>query len=205
MTSKLDLGTFEAIASAAPTTRRRPAPGPVPTARPRRLRRTPALRALVRETRLDPAMLVAPLFVRPGAGIREPIASLPGVDRLSPDEAAAEAQRLASLGVGGIILFGLPSEKDPIGTGAWFEDGIVQETTRRIRALDLPTVVIADTCLCSNESRPLRAAPRRRLGRQRRGHRAPRRDRGEPGPGRGGHRRSQRDDGWPGRGDPACA
>jgi porphobilinogen synthase len=121
---------------------------PTPSRRLRRLRRTPALRALVRETRLDPAMLVAPIFVRPGRGIREPIASLPGVARLSPDEAAAEAQLLAELGVGGIILFGLPGEKDPEGTGAWVEDGIVQEATRRIRALDLASVLIADTCLC---------------------------------------------------------
>jgi porphobilinogen synthase len=121
---------------------------PVPRDRPRRLRRSPALRALVRETRLDPSMLVAPLFVRPGTGVREPIAAMPGVARLSPDEAAAEAQRLTGLGVGGIILFGLPSEKDPIGTGAWIEDGIVQEATRRIQALDLEIVLIADTCLC---------------------------------------------------------
>jgi porphobilinogen synthase len=121
---------------------------PTPSRRLRRLRRTPALRALVRETRLDPAMLVAPIFVRPGRGIREPIASLPGVARLSPDEAAAEAQLLAELGVGGIILFGLPGEKDPEGTGAWVEDGIVQEASRRIRALDLASVLIADTCLC---------------------------------------------------------
>jgi porphobilinogen synthase len=121
---------------------------PTPSRRLRRLRRTPALRALVRETRLDPAMLVAPIFVRPGRGIREPIAALPGVARLSPDEAAAEAQLLAELGVGGIILFGLPGEKDPEGTGAWVEDGIVQEASRRIRALDLASVLIADTCLC---------------------------------------------------------
>jgi porphobilinogen synthase len=121
---------------------------PAPRARPRRLRRTPALRALVRETRLHPSMLVAPLFVRPGQGVREPIASLPGVARLSPDEAAIEAASLAALGVGGIILFGLPSEKDPIGTGAWVEDGIVQEALRRIRRLDLPIVLMADTCLC---------------------------------------------------------
>jgi len=121
---------------------------PVPRDRPRRLRRSPALRALVREARLDPSMLVAPLFVRPGSGVREPIAAMPGVARLSPDEAAAEAQRLAGLGVGGIILFGLPSEKDPLGTGAWIEDGIVQEATRRIRTLDLDIVLIADTCLC---------------------------------------------------------
>jgi porphobilinogen synthase len=93
-------------------------------------------------------MLVAPLFVRPGDGVREPIASLSGVDRLSPDQAALEAQALADLGVGGIILFGLPAEKDPIGTGAWIDEGIVQQALRRIRRLDLELVLIADTCLC---------------------------------------------------------
>ncbi len=118
------------------------------TIRPRRLRRTPALRALVRETRLYPAMLVAPLFVRPGAGVHEPIASMPGVARLSPDVAAEEAARLAALGVGGVILFGLPEAKDPEGSEASADDGIVQETFRRIRALELPLVTIADTCLC---------------------------------------------------------
>jgi porphobilinogen synthase len=116
--------------------------------RPRRLRRTSALRALVRETRLHPAMLVAPLFVRPGAGVREPIASMPGVARLSPDVAAEEAARLAELGVGGVILFGLPEVKDALGTGASADDGIVQDTFRRIRSLELPLVTIADTCLC---------------------------------------------------------
>ena len=74
--------------------------------RPRRLRRTQALRALVRETRLHSAMLVAPLFVRPGTGVREPIGSMPGVARLSADVAADEASRLAELGIGGVILFG---------------------------------------------------------------------------------------------------
>jgi porphobilinogen synthase len=116
--------------------------------RPRRLRRTPALRALVRETRLHPSMLVAPLFVRAGSGIREPIGSLPGQDRLSPDVAADEAARLATLGVGGVILFGLPESKDAVGSGASADDGIVQETFRRIGALKLPLVTIADTCLC---------------------------------------------------------
>ena len=116
--------------------------------RPRRLRRTAALRALVRETRLHPAMLVAPLFVRPGTDIREPIASMPGVDRMSPDLAADEAARLAALGVGGIILFGLPSTKDAVGTEASADGGIVQDAFRRIRALELPLVAIADTCLC---------------------------------------------------------
>jgi porphobilinogen synthase len=114
----------------------------------RRLRRTPAIRALVRETRLHPSMLVAPLFVRPGSGIREPIGSMPGVVRLSPDEAVVEARRLAGLGVGGVIVFGLPADKDPAGTGAWIEDGIVQEALRGLRAANLPLVLIADTCLC---------------------------------------------------------
>jgi porphobilinogen synthase len=116
--------------------------------RPRRLRRTPALRALVRETRIHPSMLVAPLFVRVGSGLREPIASMPGQARLSPDLAAEEAARLAELGVGGVILFGLPDAKDAAGSGASADDGIVQDVLRRIRALELPLVTIADTCLC---------------------------------------------------------
>jgi porphobilinogen synthase len=93
-------------------------------------------------------MLVAPLFVRPGSGVRDPIASMPGVARLSPDAAAAEAARLTERGVGGVILFGLPEAKDAVGSGASAEDGIVQQALRRIRALELPLVTIADTCLC---------------------------------------------------------
>jgi porphobilinogen synthase len=116
--------------------------------RSRRLRRTPALRALVRETRLHPSMLVAPLFVRPGSGVREPIASMPGQARMSPDLVAEEAGRLAELGVGGVILFGLPEAKDALGSGASAEDGMVQDAFRRIRSLELPLVTIADTCLC---------------------------------------------------------
>ncbi len=118
------------------------------TDRPRRLRRTPGLRALVRETRLDPAMLVAPMFVQPGSGIRTPIGSMPGVFRVSPDVAADDAARLADLGVGGVLLFGLPEAKDATGTEASADDGIVQQAFSRIRALDLPIVTIADTCLC---------------------------------------------------------
>ncbi len=121
---------------------------PTPRDRPRRLRRSPALRTLVQETRLDPSMFVAPIFVRPGAGVREPISSLPGQNRVSPDEAIRDAERLAELGVGGVILFGLPAGKDPTGTGAWVEDGIVQEALRRLRARELPLVLVADTCLC---------------------------------------------------------
>jgi porphobilinogen synthase len=117
-------------------------------ARPRRLRRTLALRALVRETRLHPSMLVAPLFVRPGSGVRQPVASMPGVERVSADVAAEEAVRLAELGVGGVILFGLPARKDALGSEASDDDGIVQDAFRRIRALELPLATIADTCLC---------------------------------------------------------
>jgi porphobilinogen synthase len=114
----------------------------------RRLRRTAALRALVRETRLHPSMLVAPLFVRPGSGVREPIASMPGQARLSPDLAIEEAVRLAELGIGGVILFGLPEGKDALGVAASADDGIVQDAFRGIRALQLQLVTIADTCLC---------------------------------------------------------
>lgn len=119
-----------------------------PIVRPRRLRRTAALRALVRETRLDPGMLIAPLFVRPGRAIREPIASMPGVARLSPDEAVLEAEHLAELGIGGLLLFGLPAWKDAHGSGAWVADGIVQEALVAIRDRNLPLALIADTCLC---------------------------------------------------------
>ena len=121
---------------------------PVPVDRPRRLRRTAALRALVRETRLDPAMLVAPLFVRSGHDIHEPIPSLPGVARLSVDRAVAEVASLAALGVGGVILFGLPDGKDPDGSAAWSADAPVQRAFRAIRDRALPLAAMADTCLC---------------------------------------------------------
>ena len=124
----------------------------VPRDRPRRLRRSEALRRLVRETRLDPAMLVAPIFVRPGQGVREPIGSLPGQSRVSPDEAVRDAERLAALGVGGVLLFGLPEEKDAVGSGAWIEEGIVQQALRRLRDASLPLVLMADTCLCEYTS-----------------------------------------------------
>src|SRR6185295_13581864 len=101
---------------------------PDPAHRLRRTRRTSALRELVRETRIHPRQLVAPIFVRPGSGIREPIGAMPGVDRVSPDEAVRDVERLEALGVGAVILFGLPATKDADGTGAWIEDGIVQET-----------------------------------------------------------------------------
>ena len=132
----------------APPSSAQTAPAVSLPVRPRRLRRTPALRALVRETRLHPSMLVAPLFVQPGVNRRDSISSMPGQARLSADLAAEEAARLAGLGVGGVILFGLPESKDSLGTEASADDGIVQEAFRRIRALELPLVTMADTCLC---------------------------------------------------------
>ena len=123
-----------------------------PEARPRRLRRTPALRSLVAETRLHPRMLVAPMFIRPGHAVREPIGSLPGVERVSVDEALRDAEAYARLGLGGVILFGLPQSKDAAGSGAWIDDGIVQQALREMRDEGLPLVVVADTCLCEYTS-----------------------------------------------------
>ncbi|MGE5275940.1 MAG: porphobilinogen synthase [Acidobacteriota bacterium] len=118
-----------------------------PTTRLRRLRRLPALRDLVRETRLAPDRFVAPLFVRHGKGLREPISSLPGVFRLSPDEAVAEARELRSLGVPAAILFGIPERKDEQGSEAWDEAGAVQETVRRLKKETPDLVVMTDVCL----------------------------------------------------------
>jgi porphobilinogen synthase len=119
-----------------------------PVFRGRRLRRTPALRSLIRETRLTPEKLVLPLFVLPGEGIREPVPSMPGVHRLSVDELVRDAAAAHALGVGGVILFGIPEGKDEEGSGAWAEDGIVQQA---LRALDeeVPGLLrITDVCLC---------------------------------------------------------
>ena len=116
--------------------------------RPRRLRANPQLRELVRETRLHAAQLVAPIFVVSGRGRREEIPSLKGHARLSPDLAAAEAERLAELGVGGVLLFGVPDSKDARGEGAADDSGPVPETLRKLKAANLPLVLAADVCLC---------------------------------------------------------
>ncbi len=116
--------------------------------RPRRLRANPPLRELVRETRLHAAQLVAPIFVVSGRGRREEISSLKGHARLSPDLAVAEADRLAALGVGGVLLFGIPDSKDARGEGAADERGPVPETLRMLKAAKLPIVLAADVCLC---------------------------------------------------------
>ena len=116
--------------------------------RPRRLRRSEALRELVRETRLDAKALIAPLFVVPGRSRREPIASLPGHARLSPELAADEARRLAGLGVGGVLLFGVPDGKDDLGQGAADPRGPVPAAIAEMRRRELPLVIAADVCLC---------------------------------------------------------
>lgn len=120
----------------------------------RRLRRTAALRALVRETVLDPGDLVYPLFLCPGEGVRRAVSSMPGVFNLSIDEAVREAEQAASLGLGGLLLFGLPESKDEEGTGAWDEKGIVQQGLRALKqsAAAKKLVLIADVCLCEYTS-----------------------------------------------------
>ncbi len=116
--------------------------------RPRRLRANAALRALVRETRLDPRQLVAPLFVVSGRGRRDEISSLKGHARLSPDLVIAEAHRLAELGVGGLLLFGIPDAKDPYGHAAADAKGPVPEALRMLKAEKLPLALAVDVCLC---------------------------------------------------------
>lgn len=119
-----------------------------PKIRPRRLRHTPQLRRLVRETTLTPADFVYPLFVVHGRNIRNPIASMPGIDQLSVDTAVSEAKTAYELGIPAVLLFGIPAEKDPIGLENFAPDGIVQQATRAIKA-ELPDLlVITDVCLC---------------------------------------------------------
>jgi porphobilinogen synthase len=119
-----------------------------PVTRMRRMRQSEPLRSLVCETRLAPVNFIYPLFVCPGERVRKEISSMPGVFNLSVDEAVKEAREAKSLGLGGIILFGLPEKKDEVATGAWAEDGIVQRATRAIKKEVPGLVVIGDVCLC---------------------------------------------------------
>lgn len=120
--------------------------------RPRRLRRNPNLRSLVRETRLTPDNFVLPFFVCPGDAVRREISSMPGVFNLSVDEVTKDAAAAYDAGVRSIILFGLPESKDELATGAYAEDGIVQRATRAIRRSTPDLTIIADTCLCEYTS-----------------------------------------------------
>jgi porphobilinogen synthase len=123
-----------------------------PQTRMRRLRRSPVLRDLVRETRLDPGDLILPLFVEEGLEGRAPVGAMPGVERLSLGEVVAEAGEVAALGIPGVLLFGIPAEKDAEGSGAWDDEGAVQLATRAIKQAHPELLVITDLCLCEYTS-----------------------------------------------------
>lgn len=123
-----------------------------PTTRLRRLRRTPGLRALVRETSLDVGDLAYPLFVCPGEGVTEPLEGLQGIGRRSVDVLCDEAEEAHRLGVPAVLLFGIPEEKDAVGSGAYADDGIVQRALRELRRRLPELVLITDVCLCEYTS-----------------------------------------------------
>ncbi|MFC1637072.1 porphobilinogen synthase [Planctomycetota bacterium] len=119
-----------------------------PQNRMRRLRSSPSMRRLVRETCVNVDDLVYPLFVREGEGIKEPISSMAGCFHFSPDTIAAEASEVASLGIPAVLLFGLPGKKDEIGSEAWAENGVVQRAIRQIKQATPELLVVTDVCLC---------------------------------------------------------
>ncbi len=114
----------------------------------RRMRRNEALRGLIRETELSPAHLIQPLFVVAGEGVREPVASMPGIERFSISELVGEAGEIADAGIGGVILFGIPADKDEVGSGAYDNEGVVQMAVRAIKEAHPDLLVITDVCLC---------------------------------------------------------
>jgi porphobilinogen synthase len=123
-----------------------------PATRLRRLRRNETLRDLVRETELSPAHLVQPLFVVSGSDVREPVESMPGVERFSISELVAEATEIQAAGVGAVLLFGIPADKDEAGSGAYDTEGIVQMAVRALKEAHPGLVVITDVCLCEYTS-----------------------------------------------------
>jgi len=125
-----------------------PSSAQFPIRRMRRLRRTAALRRLVQETHIAPSQLIWPLFVAHGEGLRRPVASLPGVAQLSVDQLVKDAERAASLGLGGIILLGIPATKDGTGSEAYDDQGIVQQAIRAVKRAVPDLLVIGDVCLC---------------------------------------------------------
>ncbi|HEY3331221.1 MAG TPA: porphobilinogen synthase [Capsulimonadaceae bacterium] len=122
------------------------------THRSRRLRATPALRSLVRETTLSAGDLIYPLFAVPGSGVRNEISSMPGIFHLSIDKLVDEARKAADAGVPGVLLFGLPESKDEVGSGAYAVDGIVQRATEAVKDAIPDLLVITDVCLCEYTS-----------------------------------------------------
>ena len=125
---------------------------PFPATRMRRLRRTEALRGLVRETNLSPSHLIQPLFVVPGENVREEVESMPGIERFSISELVAEATEIATAGIGAVLLFGIPAAKDETGTGAYDDEGIVQMAVRALKEAHPDLTVITDVCLCEYTS-----------------------------------------------------
>jgi porphobilinogen synthase len=123
-----------------------------PFRRYRRLRRTDGLRRMVRETMLDPGDFIYPLFVTYGTGVRREVPSMPGVFQLSVDQLSAEVEDLQRLGITGLLLFGIPEEKDELGTSGYDENGVVQQAVRAIKAIDQELVVITDVCNCEYTS-----------------------------------------------------
>ena len=123
-----------------------------PTTRLRRLRYHPALRSLVRETKLDPSKLILPLFARPGKGLRQPIGSMPGHAQLSPDLIAEEARQALKMGLGGILLFGIPAEKDALGADSYSDSGIVQQAIQAAKDAAPDLLVMTDVCFCEYTS-----------------------------------------------------
>ncbi|MEX0819137.1 MAG: porphobilinogen synthase [Pirellulaceae bacterium] len=123
-----------------------------PTTRLRRLRYHPAIRSLVREIHLDPSKLILPLFVRTGKGIRQPIGSMPGHAQLSVDLLKEEVREVADLGIGGVILFGIPDEKDEAGSDSYCADGIIQQGVRAAKEAAPDLLVVTDVCFCEYTS-----------------------------------------------------
>jgi porphobilinogen synthase len=123
-----------------------------PVTRLRRMRRTEAMRSLVREVHLQPGALIYPLFICPGEGVRREISSMPGVFNLSIDEAMKEVEEATQLGLGGLLLFGLPAQKDEQASGAYAEDGIVQQALRAFKPAAGKLLLVADVCLCEYTS-----------------------------------------------------
>src|SRR6202046_2982316 len=123
-----------------------------PVTRLRRLRRTEAMRSLVREVHLQPGALIYPLFICPGEGVRREVTSMPGVYNLSIDEAMKEVEQANQLGLGGLLLFGLPAAKDEEGTGGCAADGIGQQALRALKPASKNLLLIGDVCLCEYTS-----------------------------------------------------
>lgn len=125
---------------------------PFPVHRPRRLRNSEPIRRLVRETKLDPSQFILPLFVCPGEGVRKEISSMPGNAQLSIDQLVREAEKCRSLGLGGVILFGIPAAKDELASGAYAADGITQRAVQALKREVTDLLVITDVCNCEYTS-----------------------------------------------------